>query len=331
VTFDDVALGPNLVFAGDGTDANQAFDSVVMDYAGAGGDSDSQSIEFNNDGEDLDENDRTVGVDTIDLDDNLESVSIEIIDGGLVTIGELLGDAIESLTVVANSSLTISDPLESEDITEVDASGSTGDVSVSIAFATGDATMTGGAGDDTLTGGEGDDQIDGGDGADTISGGEGEDELDAGDDDETDTFRFAETADVTANSPDTIANFVGGDDVLSFDGDNTFDLVGGNTLSAHDGATNSFAETDNVVSITTEAASLNSADAATAIGSATGAYAAADRVLFIVNDGDDSAVFLFVSTGANALVSAAELGAGPIIVLLNLTDFDATSDVVLSD
>ena len=216
ITFDDAALGPNLVFLGDGTDANQVFDSVTMDYSGASGDSDSQAIEFNNDGEDLDENDRTITVGSIDLDDNIESASIEIIDGGLLTLTDLNGDALESLSITANSSLTITNALESTDIVEVDASASTGDVSVSIGNATSDASMVGGEGDDVLTGGAGEDDIDGGIGDDTLTGGADADVLTGGDD--SDTF-VATTVGGSSLNADAIVDFTpdSGGDIFAFD------------------------------------------------------------------------------------------------------------------
>jgi len=172
LTLDDMDLGPSLVFRGDGDDANQIFDNLTIDFTGADGSADPLAIEVNNrgdDGEDLDDAPRTITLATLDIDD-IEDVSIEIVDGGDMTITTLNGQDVESLIITANSSLTITNPLESTEVTSVDATASTGDVVVDISDATGDASMIGGDGDDTLTGGDGEDDIDGGDGDDTLSG-----------------------------------------------------------------------------------------------------------------------------------------------------------------
>ena len=72
------------------------------------------------------------------------------------------------------------------------------------------------------------------------------------------------------------------------------------------------------------------ASAAAIIGSATAAYALGDIVLFIVNDGDDTAVFVFTSAAADATVLVTELGAGPIVLMPDVDDFNATLDVILA-
>jgi Ca2+-binding RTX toxin-like protein len=53
--------------------------------------------------------------------------------------------------------------------------------------------------------------------------------------------------------------------------------------------------------------SITAASAATAIGHANSNYAAGDTRLFVVDNGDDSAVYLFKSADANSTVSASEL------------------------
>jgi hypothetical protein len=55
------------------------------------------------------------------------------------------------------------------------------------------------------------------------------------------------------------------------------------------------------------AGALTTASAATMIGSATSAYTTGATRLFVVDNGADTGVFLFTSSGANALVSASEL------------------------
>jgi Ca2+-binding RTX toxin-like protein len=58
---------------------------------------------------------------------------------------------------------------------------------------------------------------------------------------------------------------------------------------------------------TNVAGELDAAKAAAAIGSASAAYAAGASALFVVDNGSDSAVFLFASDGDDAAVSAGEL------------------------
>jgi len=241
LTFDNLGIGPNLVFRGDGNDADQDFNSVVMSFADAAGSADSQSIEFNNrgdDGEELDTGGFAVDVDTIDIDD-IESVSIAANDGGATTIQTLNGAEIEGLTLAVETedgTLAIVDVLESTVVTSVDAAASLGGVSVSIANSTENATLEGGEGVDTLTGGEGEDDITGGAGNDVLDGGPGDaiDVIDGGADDDTinggffpdeltggagsDTFVYDADNDDAADA-DTIDGFTPGSsgDVISIE------------------------------------------------------------------------------------------------------------------
>ena len=72
-------------------------------------------------------------------------------------------------------------------------------------------TLDGNDGDDTLKGGKGKDSLDGGPGGDLLDGGRGPDLLTGGDD--ADTFRFA--GKLRKIGPDTIADFVPGEDVIA--------------------------------------------------------------------------------------------------------------------
>jgi hypothetical protein len=71
---------------------------------------------------------------------------------------------------------------------------------------------------------------------------------------------------------------------------------------------------------------LTAASASAAIGSATSAYAVGQRALFAVDNGSASALFLFTSAGADAVVSAAELA---LLATLGGVPQLALGDVVL--
>jgi len=178
--------------------------------------------------------------------------------------------------------------------------------------------INGGAGTvETIVGTSIADVIIGDSGADVMTGGLG-----------TNVFRFAALGDVTLNTPDTITDFDAVTaNILSFNaaGGGSFGLVGGNTLSFFKGAQNAFAQGNNVVVVTTAVTGdLTSANAATAIGNATGNYANTDFVLFVVSNNTSSAVFYFDSAAADATVTAAELGAGPIITLTGVNTAELT-------
>jgi len=235
ITLDDIAFGFAMEYRGTGDDGNQTFDSITVDFVGAGGSDDALAVSFNNQGEDLDENTRTVTANVLDIDD-IENVTVTVADGGAVTIDTLNGQEVESLTIdnPGEQTFTITNALESDAVTTVDASASVGGVSVDISNSTEDAELTGGEGDDSLTagagedtlnGGAGDDFLDGGDGADTINGGDGDDTLRGGDGlDElnggagADTFQF-DGDNVDATDLDFIEGFTvgGGNDILAID------------------------------------------------------------------------------------------------------------------
>lgn len=153
--------------------------------------------------------------------------------------------------------------------------------------------LNGGAGKDTLIGGAGNDTLIGGAGADILTGGAG-----------ADHFVFNSTA-----GSDRITDFRSGVDRMRFSmsaldvGDG--DLVVEGLVTR--GAPGGFSPAAEVVIFTRNAADLTAAAAAAVIGSATGAYAPGDRVIFAVDNGARTAIFLFTSSGADALVSAAEL------------------------
>ncbi|MBK8384823.1 MAG: hypothetical protein IPL11_03785 [Candidatus Accumulibacter sp.] len=60
------------------------------------------------------------------------------------------------------------------------------------------------------------------------------------------------------------------------------------------------------------------------IGNANAAFALGDERLFVVNDGEDSAIFKFTSAGADAIVSAEEL---ELVVVVNDVAALTTADI----
>jgi Ca2+-binding RTX toxin-like protein len=170
----------------------------------------------------------------------------------------------------------------------------------------GDDTLNGNDGDDYLGGGAGNDLLYGGAGNDTLSGWYGADTLtDQGGG--ADTFLFG----TIAGGADTVVGFVSGtDELLLWDGTTALNI--GDHDHAKDGAVSlagpgGFGTGAELVIITSNASALDPTSAAAAIGSASGNYAVDATRLFAVDNGVDSALYLFESAGADALVSAAEL------------------------
>ncbi|TWI44312.1 Ca2+-binding RTX toxin-like protein [Pseudoduganella flava] len=169
-----------------------------------------------------------------------------------------------------------------------------------------DNLLFGGSGADRLAGGAGNDVLVGGSGADTLTGGDGSDAfvIDKGD------------------KPDTVADFKSGTDVIVFDAPvlaigNRDSTVDGATLAAGKG---DFAASAELVIVTTNAKTLDTAGAAAVIGSAQSAYDVGAMRLFVVDNGLSSAVFKFSAAAADAQVSAGEL-----TLLATLTGVPATA------
>ena len=157
-----------------------------------------------------------------------------------------------------------------------------------------DNRLVGNGGNNRLIAHFGDDTLEGGAGNDTLSGGDGRD-----------TFVFG-----SLSGSDVISDFEQGLDVLSFD-TAAFGLADGDpamvtmeTIGAPGGHS---AGADVVVASTAIAGSINATTVAAAIGQATEAYQVGDKALFAVHNGSDSAVYLFQSSGHDAVVSASEL------------------------
>lgn len=172
-------------------------------------------------------------------------------------------------------------------------------------------TLRGYGGNDTIKGGGGDDTIRGDAGDDVLTGGSG-----------SDTF--------TLNSlvgSDTITDFASGIDKL---------LVSQSTLRIGDGdqvvegavtrsAPGNFSTAAELVVFTANVASLNTTAAAAAIGSANSAYAVDQQVLFALDTGSSSGLYLFHAHNADAVVEASEL---TLLATLNGTASTAVGDYV---
>nr|WP_267876195.1 hypothetical protein [Duganella rivi] len=157
----------------------------------------------------------------------------------------------------------------------------------------GNDILIGNAGNDKLLGGDGDDLLTGGDGADTVTGGNG-----------ADTIVLSSKVGV-----DTFMDFVSGTDKVSLSqavfGVGNGDLVIDNAMVK--AGPGDFANDAELVILTQNVASLSLTTAATAIGSATSAYALGDKALFALHSGNTTTLYLFTSNGTDAVVSAGEL------------------------
>ncbi|SDG35454.1 MULTISPECIES: hypothetical protein [unclassified Duganella] len=166
----------------------------------------------------------------------------------------------------------------------------------------GNDTLVGGLGNDSLLGGLGNDNLQGGAGSDVLTGGAGNDLLNGGAD--ADTFVLA-----SATGVDTIADFVSGTDKISI---SQTVLAIGNGDQVLDGAVlrsaaGGFAASAELVLFTQNASGATAAAAAAVIGSASSAFTLGQQSLFVVDNGSNSYLYLFKSSGTDALVSAAEL------------------------
>ncbi len=95
-----------------------------------------------------------------------------------------------------------------------------------------------------------------------------------------------------------------------------------------EGATNKtgpggFSKSAEYVVISKNLSSITTANAATAIGSATSSYATGDRRIFMVDNGTSSELFLFISSGNDAKVTAAEIK--PLMLFKNRNAMSVTS------
>ena len=161
----------------------------------------------------------------------------------------------------------------------------------------GAANGSGNSEDNRIIGNAADNLLDGGAGADTLSGGAG-----------ADTFVFGSVA----GGADTVLDFVSATDHVEIkDGAAGFNIGNGDhvinngTVISSPGGFATAAEL--VIATQNIAGAITAAAAAADIGSASAAYAVGDARLFVVDNGTDSALFLFNSAAADATVSASEL------------------------
>jgi Ca2+-binding RTX toxin-like protein len=119
-----------------------------------------------------------------------ESITIDS-STAATTVGTLTAPDATSLTITGDEDLTITNLASNTLLASIDASASTGAISVgatsnasladmTITAGTGGMEVDGGAGDDTFTGNAGNDSVDGGEGADALTGAAGNDDLDGG-------------------------------------------------------------------------------------------------------------------------------------------------------
>ncbi|MCG3168962.1 MAG: hypothetical protein CALGDGBN_00472 [Pseudomonadales bacterium] len=164
-------------------------------------------------------------------------------------------------------------------------------------------TLTGNAGNNVLAGLGDNDTLSGGGGADTLIGGTGADSLSGGAG--ADHFVFASLV-----GSDRIGDFTSGSDRFVF-AQSALSIGNGDAVVDNAVAVagpGGFSELAELVIVTGNiAGAITAASAAAAIGSATGAYGSGDTRLFAVDNGTDSALFLFTSAAADALVDSGEL------------------------
>ena len=160
-----------------------------------------------------------------------------------------------------------------------------------------DNLISGTIGINVLSGLDGNDTLIGNDGSDTLVGGIG-----------TDTFIF----ETIQGGTDVITDFVSGSDhIVCPNGQFYFHIGNGDNVIDNPALCNSpvsFNANAELVIVTENInGALSATNAAARIGSANSAYAIGDTRLFVVDNGADSALYLFQSTSNDAQVSAAEL------------------------
>jgi trimeric autotransporter adhesin len=158
-------------------------------------------------------------------------------------------------------------------------------------------SLVGNSAANSLIGGLGNDVLNGAAGADTLTGGDG-----------SDSFVFA----TVVGGADKILDFLSSvDKVQLWDGANGLKIGNSNgvidnaVLSNSHGGFSTGAEL--VIFTPNISGAITTSTAATDIGSASTAFAMGDTRVFAVDNGVDSALYLFKSAGADALVSSTEL------------------------
>ena len=176
---------------------------------------------------------------------------------------------------------------------------------------TGNSTIngTGNTANNVLVGNSAANVLSGGAGADSYTGGGGADQF---------------TIDTSA-TVDTVNDFTVGTDKFRMR-QSAWQIGDGDLLV--EGATNrtgpgGFSKSAEYVVISKNLTSITTANAAAAIGSATSTYATGNRRIFVVDNGTSSQAMLFISSGNDAKVTAAELK--PLMTFKNRNAMSVTS------
>lgn len=160
-----------------------------------------------------------------------------------------------------------------------------------------DNALTGNAAANTLEGGAGNDTLDGKAGADTLTGGNG-----------ADSFVFSTVtggADIALDFLSRVDKVQLSDSIHGLKIGNRDGIIDKAVLSNSHGGFSIGSEL--VIFTQNIKGAITTSTAAADIGSASSAYAKGDVRLFAVDNGVDSALYLFKSAGADALVSSTEL------------------------
>lgn len=256
---------------------------------------------------------------TIIDDDNGLNVDVGGLGNDTYTVAAASDLIVESPfggTDSVTSSVTYTLPTNVENLT---LSGSspirgTGNSSNNVLTGNGAAnTLTGLKGNDTLVGGAGNDTLIGGSGSDTITAGSG-----------TDTI----VCDSLVGT-DTITDFSHADDTFRIsmkaikigNGNTTVDSPATRNAPSH------FSRSAELVVFTSNiSGSITTAKAAAKIGSAATAYAKGNTRLFVVDNGSTTAIYRFLSSAANAAVSASELTLIAVVHYQHGTTLTSVSD-----
>jgi Ca2+-binding RTX toxin-like protein/methionine-rich copper-binding protein CopC len=298
----DGGAGADRMVGGDGNDVywvDNAGDRVVEELAAGGVDTINTRLASNTLPANV-ENGRILGTGSANLTGN--ALGNVLTAGAGANVLDGLGGADTASYATASAGVTVSLAIAGQQAT----GGSGRDTLRSIEHLVGSEfadRLTGNGGNNALDGGAGNDTASGGGGRDTLTGGAGNDRLAGGAG--NDVFVFA-----SASGSDTITDFASGADKLRIvqgalrvgDGDARVENA---VVRAGPGGFSANAE---VVIITADiAGDITSASAAAAIGRAGSAYAVGRKVIFAVDNGNSTGVFLFTSDGNDAVVSASEL------------------------